>query len=148
MKAEPTNSQPVRYQDIALGRTDLRDYSITSEVYHHFLAAFGDESPIHVDEAFAQARGFAGKVMHGALLNGFVSHFVGMVFPGRDSLLLAVDLRYAKPCYLGDALRLESVVKQKMDSRQTILLDLTLTNLTRNCLAARGRVQVLVTDKA
>jgi len=139
-----TKSQGICYEDISAGRADSMDYCIETGVYEHFLAAFGDESPVHVDDQFARSRGFDGRVMHGALLNGFISHFVGMVFPGRDSLLLAVDLRYASPCYLGDVIHLESVVTQKMDSRRVVVLDVTLTNTTRNCAAARGRIQVMV----
>ena len=141
------NPQVFHYDDIALGRADSRDYAITLDVYRHFLAAFGDESPVHVDDDFAKSCGFAGKVMHGAMLNGFVSHFIGMVFPGRNSLLLAVDLRYANPSFLDDVIRLETVVTQKMDSRQIVILDVTLTNATRNYPAARGRIQVMVRDR-
>lgn len=142
-----SSARAIRYDEIFVGRTEACDYVITPGVYEHFLAAFDDRSPIHVDEAFAKSRGFDGKVMHGALLNGFVSHFVGMYFPGRFSFLLAVDLRYAKPCYLGDTIRLEAVVSQKMDARQIVVLDATLTNVTRDCLAARGRVQVMIQDQ-
>ena len=121
-----------------------REYVVTPEVYAHFLAAFQDYSPVHVDEDFAKAHGFAGKVMHGALLNGFISHFVGMHFPGRFSLLLSVDLRFSNPSYLGDAIKLITVVSQKMDAHNIVVLDATLTNTTRNYLAARGRIQVRV----
>jgi len=136
------------YHAISVGMQAAHDYVITPAVYEHFLAAFHDYSPVHVDETFAKARGFAGKVMHGALLNGFVSHFVGMHFPGRLSLLLSVDLRFSNPAYLGDSIHLAAVVSQKMDARNVLVLDATLTNTTRNCLAARGRIQVMVREEA
>lgn len=142
------SAQANRYEDICEGRTDSTDYCIQPGVYEHFLAAFGDESPIHVDDHFARSRGFDRRVMHGAILNGFISHFVGMVFPGRDSLLLAVDLRYAKPCYLGDVIHLETVVTQKMDSRRVVAFDITMTNTTQNHMAARGRIQVMVKSQS
>jgi acyl dehydratase len=137
-----------RYQEIAVGDHHERDYVITPETYRHFLAAFNDHSPVHVDDAFAKSRGFAGCVMHGALLNGFVSHFVGMWFPGRFSLLLAADLRFSNPSYLGDSINLAAVVSQKMDARNLVVLDAALTNTTRNWLAARGRIQVMIKDQA
>ena len=119
---------------------------ITPEVYEHFLAAFRDVSPVHVDENFAKSRGFSGKVMHGSLLNGFLSHFVGVYFPGRFSLLLPIDLRYSSPAYLGDTIHLEAKVSQKLDSRNVIVLDIILTNSTRGQLAARGRIQVMIKE--
>lgn len=134
------------YHEIQVGMNKAHDYVITPEVYGRFLAAFEDYSPVHVDEAFAKSRGFSGKVMHGSILNGFISHFVGMQFPGRLSLLLSVDLRFSNPCYLGDSIRLTAVTSQKMDARNIVVLDATLANTTRNCLAARGRIQVMIKE--
>ena len=136
------------YHEITEGQRESFDYAFTPVVYQHFLDAFHDYSPIHVDEDYAKSRGFAGRVMHGSLLNGFVSHFIGIWFPGRFSLLLAVDLRFAKPSYLGDCLRLETVVSQKMDAKNIIVLDAQLSNLTQNHLAARARIQVMIKEEA
>src|ERR1700761_8036413 len=112
-----------RYDQITVGMKESRDYVITPEVYQRFLDTFHDHSPVHVDEEFAKARGFSGRVMHGSILNGFVSHFIGMYFPGRFSFLLSVDLRYSNPSYLGNAIRLDTTVTQKMDSHNIIILD-------------------------
>jgi acyl dehydratase len=134
------------YDQINEGMVETNDYVISPEVYEHFLAAFHDFSPIHVDEELAKSRGFQGKVMHGALLNGFVSHFVGMHFPGETSLLLACDLRFSNPSYLGDSIRMTVEVSQKMDAHRIVVLNATLTNITRNHLAARGRIQVKIAE--
>jgi 3-hydroxybutyryl-CoA dehydratase len=142
-----SNARTCHYHEIAVGMRETRDYVITAEVYENFLAAFHDHSPVHTDDAYARARGFQGRVMHGSMLNGFISHFVGMHFPGRLSLLLAVDLRFSNPSYLGDAIRLDAVVSQKLDARNVVVLDATLSNTTRNQLAARGRINVMVKDE-
>lgn len=144
MNGSPLEPRTYEYQDIPVGMKEAHNYVISTEVYEGFLATFHDHSPIHVDETYALESGFSGKVMHGTLLNGFLSHFVGMVFPGRLSLLLATDLRFVQPSYLGDVIRLEAVVSQKLDVRQVVVLDATFTNLTRDCLAARARVQVML----
>ena len=135
------------YESISLGMQERRDYVISPHVYANFLDAFDDRSPIHVDEAYALGRGFSGRVMHGALLNGFLSHFVGMHFPGRPSLLLSVDLRFAEPSYLGDVICIEAIVTRKMDARRVIVIDATFRNVTRERIVARGRVQVMVRDE-
>ena len=131
-----------RYPDISVGMKISHDYAITPTVYENFLAAFQDHSPVHVDETYARQSGFDGQVMHGAILNGFLSHFVGMIFPGKPSLLLAVDLRFSQPSFLNDALQLEAAVSQKLDSQNVIVLDFTFKNRTRNTIAARGRAQI------
>jgi acyl dehydratase len=137
-------AQVISYQDIAEGMTCQRDYAITPAVYDNFLVAFDDRSPIHVDAAHARAHGFADRVMHGAILNGFLSHFIGMVFPGANSLLLAVELRFSQPLYLDDRLRLTAKVVQKLDTQQVVVLHVTILNVTRGVTAATGRVQVKV----
>ena len=38
--------------------------------------------------------------MHGTILNCFISHFVGMHFPGGRVLLHAVDTQFKSPCHL------------------------------------------------
>jgi len=136
----------VFYRDIVQGAVREHAYVITPAVYQRFLEAFEDRSPIHVDSAFAMARGFAGPVMHGAILNGFVSHFVCMVFPGPASLLLSADLRFSQPCYLGDVLNLEAKVAQKVDAHQVIVLHVSFFNRTRQYVATTGRLQVQVRD--
>lgn len=147
MSESESTPRALRYQDIPVGMKAQRDYAISADVYQHFLAAFDDRSPIHVDEAYARACGFRGKVMHGSLLNGFLSHFVGMHFPGKFSLLLTIDLRFAEPSYLGDVIRLQTEVSQKLDVRNVIILGVIFNNVTRDCIAARGRVQVMLRDE-
>jgi 3-hydroxybutyryl-CoA dehydratase len=138
------SAQLTSYRDFAEGMMREQNYVVTPAVYENFLRTFDDRSPIHVDAAYARNCGFAGTVMHGAILNGFVSHFVGMVFPGANSLLVSVELRFLQPSYLGDTLRLCAKVTQKLDARQVIVLQVTFLNQTRGLTAATGRVLVQV----
>ena len=130
------------YHEVAEGMADERDYVITPAVYEDFLRIFGDRSPLHVDAGYAKTCGFDSFLMHGAILNGFISNFVGMVFPGGRSLELSVDIRYSQPCYLGDTLRLHGKIVQKLDLHQVVVLHLTFLNQTRGGTAATGRVQI------
>lgn len=135
-----------RYEDIVVGAKIEQSYVINRENYQKFLEAFQDYSPVHVDDEYARAAGFAGRVMHGAQINGFLSHFVGMIYPGRRSLLLAVDLRFLQPSYLGDKLQLVAETSQKVDAKKVIVLDVVFKNLSQNTIVARGRVQVMMRD--
>ena len=137
-------AQHFSYEDLREGMTQERAYVITPEVYQHFLAAFDDRSPLHVELGHARRAGFTDKVMHGTILNGFLSHFVGMVFPGARSLLLGAELRYSQPCYLGDSLMLSARIAQKVDTQNVVVLHVRLYNGTRDVLAATGRAQVKV----
>jgi len=138
------SARNLSYADLVEGMTHEREYVISPEVCRSFLTAFDDRSPVHVDEEYAKACGFAAAVVQGAVLNGFLSHFVGMVLPGARSLLLSTELRFLMPSYLGDCLCLQAKITHKLDTHQTVMLNVTFLNQTRGYPSANGRVQVKV----
>ena len=117
-------------------------YKISQDMYRKFLSAFEDANPIHVDEAHARALGFQGAVMHAGILHGLISHFIGVRFPGQNALLQSVSIQYKSPAYLGDEIRIQATVLQKSESVRTLVMGLTMMNLTRNQIAAAAKVQV------
>ena len=134
----------ITFEELTEGQAFEERYEITQSVYDHFLAAFGDRSPIHVDPAYANDRGFPAIVMPGAILNGFVSHFVGMRVPGRNALLLSVDIRYRQPCYLGERIEIRAHVAHKLVEQRAVVLHLTFFNETQNKKVANAVVTVKV----
>jgi acyl dehydratase len=122
------------------------EYVISEACHRALTETFGDVSPVHVDAAFAARAGFPEPVMHGAIINSFLSHFVGMVLPGRRALLLSVDMRYLAPSHLGDRLLIAGEVSQRVESQSTIVLAVRVENLTRSRTVARARIQVRVSD--
>jgi len=134
------------FNSIPEGLEIQRIYHLSPEVHATFIEAFGDRSPIHVDAEYARAAGFPGLVMHGTILNGFLSHFVGMVFPGRSAFLLAVDLRYHQPAFMGDDVELTVKVKQRLESRNVLLLQVSFARCQDKTVLADGKVTVMVRD--
>ena len=144
MSENPSSSliQDRPFSEITTGERHSQTYELNEPVYRHFMEAFSDANPIHIDEAYARDKGFDGRVMHGAILNGFLSHFVGMRFPGKSAYLQSVDIQYRSPSYLLDRLEIEAVVTQKTESVKVIVMDVLMHNRTRSALAASARVQV------
>src|SRR5215472_9682869 len=132
------------FEDLSVGTRFAQRYTITSDVYLGFLELFGDASPLHVDEATAISRGYSSKLMHGAILNGFISNFVGMNFPGRRSLELGTEIHFVQPAYLGDVLDLEAVVKERLESRRVIVLQYRFRRAA--AVVANGRITVMICD--
>ena len=119
-------------------------YTVDENVHDAMASTFNDRSPIHVDETYAVAEGFRGRVMHGAILNGFLSHFVGMRFPGKRSLLTSVTINYNHPFYLDEEIRLTARVRQKVESQRVIVLDFKFSNADSGVKIASGKAQVVV----
>jgi 3-hydroxybutyryl-CoA dehydratase len=130
------------FDSLAVGVTESHEYLVSDELYRGFLELFDDRSPIHVDEEHARSLGFPGRVMHGAILNGFLSHFIGMKLPGARSLLHSVDLRYVQPVHLGDRVTLTGEIQQRLESQRVVVLLVTFRVADR--VVARGRVQAEV----
>ncbi len=134
--------QSVALEDIREGDQTSCQYVISQDVYERFLETFHDTNPLHTEDEFAQRLGFPEKVMHGSILNGFISHFVGVHFPGGRVLLHSVDTRFKTPCHLGDEIDIEATVTQVVPSVRVVVMGLKLTNSTRTRVAAKAKVQV------
>lgn len=124
------------------GQKIQKSFRISADIYEHFLQGFSDHNPLHIDEPYAVSKGFLGKVMHGAILNGFISNFIGMEFPGYNTVIQSVNIDFKQPNYLDDQILLEGEVEQKVESVRTIVIKILVNNLTQNYVSARAKVQV------
>lgn len=135
------------FEDIKDGAKASHSYTITTEVYDTLVNVFGDRSPVHVDDDYAVKAGFAGRVMHGAIFQGFLSHFIGMYFPGKRSLLLSSSLNFHVPSYMNDEFELRATVKQKIESAAVLVLNIEFINRRSNVRAVSGRAQVAIRNE-
>ena len=130
------------YQQIEENSEFSKLYRIDEPVYRALVEAFGDESPLHIDDEYARHSGFERRVMHGAILQGFLSNFVGMHLPGKQSLILSVSLNYHQPSYFGDEIILTARVRQKTEMGRAVVLDVKFRNAATDTLVASGRAQI------
>lgn len=87
-----------------------------------FAKLSGDFNPLHVDKSFGKKSAFKDNVAHGILVAGFFSALVGMYCPGEKSLYLSQTVRFLKPVFYGDILRVKGLVAAKSDGARTIRL--------------------------
>jgi 3-hydroxybutyryl-CoA dehydratase len=132
------------FDELAEGVEFEQQYVITPEVYEKFLDLFGDTSPLHVSDETARSCGFSARLMHGAILNGFISNFVGMNFPGKRTLELGVEIHFVKPTYAGDVLTLHARVQERLESRKVLVLQFRF--LRDRAPVAKGRVSVMICE--
>ena len=124
-------------------------YKMTPEVYYSFQRCSNDYNPLHTDKMYAEEKGFTGKVMYGNILNAFVSHFVGMLLPARDVMILSQDISFHKPVYLGDDIQLEARVETVSTAVNTIEYNLKFRRLgaEKPEMVAKGHVQIGLLNK-
>ena len=85
-------------------------------VYEGFITLFKDRNPLHTDTAFAVAKGFRGAVMHGNILNGFVSFFIGECLPLKNVIIHAQSIKFYLPVYLNDELEFNAEITDFFES--------------------------------
>lgn len=119
-------------------------YHVTPEVYFGFQRISSDYNPLHTDEAFAKSKGFPERVMYGNILNGFVSHFVGMALPSRDVMIQTQDIQFRKPVYLNDEILLKSTIEEVSEAVEIINYKLKFYRMggAKPELVASGHVQI------
>lgn len=119
-------------------------YHVTPDVYFGFQRISSDFNPLHTDEAFAKSKGFPERVMYGNILNGFVSHFVGMALPSRDVMIQTQDIQFRKPVYLDDEILLKSSIEEVSEAVEIINYKLKFYRMggAKPELVASGHVQI------
>ena len=124
------------------GQSVRVDLSVDDEQMRRFAELSGDFNPLHIDDDFARAKGFQGRVVYGALLLAKVSELIGMRLPGRDSGWARVDFEFLSPLYVHQSAQLEARVASF--SASTGLLELRLSLARDGKRIAKGRAEVVV----
>lgn len=123
------------------GQAFEREFVVEPRVYEGFLAAFDDTNPLHVDDAYASGRGFRERVMHGNILGGFLSYFVGRGLPLENVVIHRQELRFAAPVYLHDRLAFKATLVNVSEAVGVLEFKFTFHNQDGRKIAS-GAVQV------
>ncbi len=129
-------------EDLVEGQTYSFLASITPQEMMHFCQLSGDTNPLHMDDDFARKRGFRSRVVYGLLMGAYVSRMAGMFLPGKNCLLLGVDLKFVSPCYVGDTIEVTAVVREISMALKAAVLKVVITNKASGHVLARGKVTV------
>lgn len=129
-------------EDLAVGQHAEFETVVAGDDIDRFAALSGDKSPLHVDKVFARNRGYADRVAHGAYLVALASRLVGMYLPGRNALLLAVQVSFVAPALPGARVRVRGEIAQLSDSVRSVVLRLAIHDVASEALLARGRLTV------
>ena len=133
----------MKIQELAVQSASItHTYQVTPEVYTAFQTVSGDFNPLHTNLEFAIRKGFKGKVMYGNILNAFISHFVGMLLPSQDVMILSQDINYHKPVYLNDEITLKASIDDVSEAVGYISYKLVFYRDKER--VAKGHVQISV----
>lgn len=119
----------------------MHTFQITEEVHRGFIDIFKDKNPLHINNTFAQTRGFREKVMHGNILNGFLSFFIGECLPVKNVIIHSQEISYSYPVYLKDTLRLYVKITEVFESVNIVVFKFYFENESGQKVA-KGNFQI------
>ena len=113
---------------LAPGMTASFTGTVSEAMMDAFYAITGDDSPIHMDAAYAAGRGYPGRVVYGMLGASLFSTLAGVYLPGEHCLLHSVEAKFAKPVFIGDTLTVTGKVTEVNDTFGEITVKATIEN--------------------
>lgn len=123
------------------GETFCQTFTISEDIYTGFIKLFNDRNPLHTEESFARQKGFENKVMHGNILNGFLSYFIGECLPIKNVVIYAQEIKYFNPVYLNDTLMFHAKIEDVFESVNTIEFKFYFENDNKQKVA-KGNIQI------
>jgi 3-hydroxybutyryl-CoA dehydratase len=123
-----------------IGTKYLLSFKLEEKIHQGFIDLFHDDNPMHVDAEFAMSKGFDENIMHGNILNGFVSYFVGKKLPIQNVIIHSQEIHYKKPIYLNQALDFEAEISDYFESVKTYQLKFIFFYGSK--IFAKGKIQI------
>lgn len=134
-----------KISDISVGMKETFSVTITEEMMQKFFDITSDENPLHMSDDFARGRGFDNKVVYGMLTASMISTLGGCYLPGKYCLIQGVEIKFAKPVFVGDELVISGeALKVDYDIRY-LEIKVTIKN-QRGEKVLRGLLKVGVID--
>ncbi len=129
-----------RFEELCPGLAQSFTVTVTKEMMAQFYAVTGDDSPIHMTDEAARARGYEGRVVYGMLSASLFSTLAGVHLPGARCLLHSVEAKFAKPVYIGDTLTVTGTVKELNEAFRTLSIKAEIKN-QHGVKVTRGVIQ-------
>lgn len=117
------------------------DFNVTPDVYEGFLNTFKDYNSLHTNKEFAISKGFSEVVMHGNILNGFISYFIGQLLPSEEVIIMQQEIKYHLPVFLNDVLSFSAIIVAVHESVSAIEFKFDFKNASDKKVA-RGKILI------
>jgi 3-hydroxybutyryl-CoA dehydratase len=110
-------------EDMEIGLTRYLDKTVTDRDIALFAEVSTDRNPVHLDEDYAQATIFGGRIAHGILTASLISAVIGEQLPGHGTVYLGQSLKFMAPVRPGDRVHAEVKVIAIDHARRRVTLE-------------------------
>jgi 3-hydroxybutyryl-CoA dehydratase len=133
--------------DLTIGLTDRLEVQVTQADVDRFVEFSGDLSAVHVNDDYARAKGFPGRIAHGMLLGAYVSALIGNQLPGKHGVLQSCELEFRAPLIPPERVEVVGEVTAVSAGTGQVTLKVTVKNSAGKILLT-GKVKSVVRQPA
>jgi acyl dehydratase len=102
------------YEELNLGDIASVSHLVSERDLILFAEVSGDVNPVHLDEDFAAATSFKGRIAHGMFTGALISAAIACELPGPGTIYIGQEISFLRPVRLGDEIRVELEVIDKL----------------------------------
>lgn len=114
-------------EDLKPGMSAVFAKTVTEADIGLFAGVSGDTNPVHLNQEFAAATPFGGRIAHGILTASFVSAVIGTRLPGPGCIYVSQSLRFKAPVKAGDTVTAKVTVREIVAEKKRVVLDTVCT---------------------
>ncbi|RFA31412.1 (R)-hydratase [Alkalilimnicola ehrlichii] len=89
-------------EDLSEGMEATFTKTVTETDVTLFAGITGDLNPMHVNEEYAAATPFKGRIAHGMLTASLISNLLGTKLPGPGTIYMSQQVRFKAPVRIND----------------------------------------------
>ncbi len=109
--------------DLEVGMSASFAKTITDADILMFAGVSGDTNPVHLNEEFAGATAFKGRIAHGMLTASLISTALGTKLPGAGCVYLSQTMKFLAPVRAGETVRAVVTVKEIEAEKRRVTMD-------------------------
>lgn len=124
---DPADLTGFYFEDMFIGMKGIYARTITETDIVMFAGISGDTNPMHLNEEYARATPFGGRIAHGMLSACFITTVLGTRLPGPGCIYMSQNLRFRSPVRIGETVTTTVTVTGLVPEKRRVLLS---TNCT------------------
>lgn len=115
------------FEDLKVGMTAVFGKTVTDADICIFAGVSGDTNPVHLNDDYAKATMFKGRIAHGMFGASLISAVFGTKMPGPGCIYVSQNLRFKAPVRVGDTLIARVTVKNLLPQKKFVEFDTVCT---------------------
>ncbi len=100
----------IHADELEVGMCRTLTKEVTDRDIELFAEVSTDRNPVHLDDEYANATMFKGRIAHGMLTAGLISAVIGEQLPGHGTIYMGQNLSFKAPVRPGDVVTAEVTV--------------------------------------